>query len=72
MNVETLTKTCFFSKVQGLITTKCVMSVMKNSFIIAYLSGLIFVFMTIHKLQVIRRDEAWEEEYPNSEHYKMQ
>lgn len=71
--VETLTKTCFFSNVQGVITTKCVMSVMKNSF---FHSGLPFWsflnFMSVHKLQARRRYEVREEEYANSVCYKMQ
>lgn len=56
--VETWTKTCFFSNVQGLIATKCVMSVVKNSFFhgcLPFGSFLFFYFMSIDKLQTRRR-----------------
>lgn len=54
--VETLSKTCFFSNVQGLVTTKCVMSVVKNSFFHSCLPfWSFFSFMSIHKLQASSR-----------------
>lgn len=56
--VETWTKACFFSNVQGLITTKCVMSVVKSFFFhscLPFSSFLFLYFMSIDKWQAMRR-----------------
>lgn len=56
--VETWTKACFFSNVQGLITRKCVMSVVKNSFFhscLPFWYFLFFNFVSIGKWQSRRR-----------------